>query len=86
MQCRVPVIAGNRTSIPEVVGQAGLLFDPFDTNSLVQALKLMLDNSEYRAALRIQGLERASEFSWKQTAQLTLEAYQKAASVNISIR
>jgi glycosyltransferase involved in cell wall biosynthesis len=86
MQCRVPVIAGNRTSIPEVVGQAGLLFDPFDTNSLVQALTLMLDNSEYRAALRIQGLERASEFSWKQTAQLTLKAYQKAVSVNTSIR
>ena len=86
MQCRVPVIAGNRTSIPAVVGKAGLLFDPFDTNSLVQALTQMLDNSEYRAALRIQGFERASEFSWKQTAQLTLEAYQKAASVNTSIK
>jgi glycosyltransferase involved in cell wall biosynthesis len=86
MQCRVPVIAGNRTSIPEVVGKAGLMFDPFDTNSLVQALTQMLDNSEYRAALRIQGFERASEFSWKQTAQLTLEAYQKAASVNTSIK
>jgi glycosyltransferase involved in cell wall biosynthesis len=86
MQCRVPVIAGNRTSIPEVVGKAGLLFDPFDTNSLVQALTQMLDNSEYRAALRRQGFERASEFSWQQTAQLTLEAYQKAASVNTSIR
>jgi glycosyltransferase involved in cell wall biosynthesis len=79
MQCGVPVIAGNRTSIPEVVGEAGLLFDPFDTNSLVQALTRMLDNPEYRAALRIQGLERAREFDWKQTAQLTLKAYQKAA-------
>ena len=79
MQCGVPVIAGNRTSIPEVVGEAGLLFDPFDTNSLVQALTRMLDNPEYRAALRIQGLERAREFDWKQTAQLTLKAYQRAA-------
>ena len=78
MQCGAPVIAGNRTSIPEVVGKAGLLFDPFDTNSLVQALTRMLDDSEYRAALRIQGLERAREFDWKQTARMTLQAYQKA--------
>ena len=78
MQCGAPVIAGNRTSIPEVVGKAGLLFDPFDTNSLVQALTRMLDDSEYRAALRIQGLERAGEFDWKQTARMTLQAYQKA--------
>ena len=78
MQCGAPVIAGNRTSIPEVVGNAGLLFDPFDTNSLVQALTRVLDDSEYRAALRIQGLERAREFDWKQTARMTLQAYQKA--------
>src|SRR6184192_2602868 len=78
MQCGAPVIAGNRTSIPEVVGKAGLLFDPFDTNSLVQALTRVLDDSEYRAALRIQGLERAREFDWKQTARMTLQAYQKA--------
>ena len=78
MQCGAPVIAGNRTSIPEVVGKAGLLFDPFDTNSLVQALTRVLDDSEYRAALRVQGLERAREFDWKQTARMTLQAYQKA--------
>jgi len=78
MQCGAPVIAGNRTSIPEVVGKAGVLFDPFDTNSLVQALTRVLDDSEYRAALRIQGLERAREFDWKQTARMTLQAYQKA--------
>ena len=79
MQCGAPVIGGNRTSIPEVVGNAGLLFDPFNTNSLVQALTRMLDNSEYRAALRILGLERARQFDWKQTARMTLQAYQKAA-------
>ena len=80
MQCGAPVIAGNRTSIPEVVGNAGLLFDPFDANSLVQALTRVLDDSEYRAALRIQGLERAREFDWKQTARMTLQAYEKAVA------
>jgi len=80
MQCGAPVIAGNRTSIPEVVGNAGLLFDPFDTNALVQALTRVLDDSEYRSVLRRQGLERAREFDWKQTARMTLQAYEKAVA------
>ncbi|HEU5236143.1 MAG TPA: glycosyltransferase family 1 protein [Pyrinomonadaceae bacterium] len=78
MQCGVPVIAGNRTSIPEVVADAGLLFDPFDTNALVEALKRILDDAAYRLQLRAKGFKRSAEFSWKATAQLTLKAYQKA--------
>jgi len=79
MQCGTPVIAGNRTSIPEVTGEAALLFDPFDVQSLVEALKRVLNDSEYRATLRASGLQRASEFSWLTTARLTLAAYKKAA-------
>ena len=78
MQCGAPVIAGDRTSIPELVADAGLLFDPFDTDALVSALQQVLDDEENRATLRAKGLKRASEFSWKTTAQLTLEAYEKA--------
>ena len=78
MQCGVPVIAGNRTSIPELVADAGLLFDPFDTNALVEALKRILDDAAYRLQLRAKGFTRSAEFSWKATAQLTLKAYQKA--------
>ncbi len=79
MKCGTPVIAGDRTSIPEVAGEAALLFDPFDVNSLVEALKRVLDDTQYRATLSERGLKRASEFSWQTTAQLTLAAYQKAA-------
>jgi glycosyltransferase involved in cell wall biosynthesis len=79
MQCGVPVIAGNRTSLPEIVGEAGLLFDPFDTEALVKALTQVMDDSAYRATLRTKGLERAKDFNWKTTAQLTLNAYQRAA-------
>ena len=78
MQCGAPVIAGNRTSIPELVADAGLLFDPFDTNALVEALKRILDDADYRAALHARGLTRSGDFSWKATAQLTLKAYEKA--------
>jgi glycosyltransferase involved in cell wall biosynthesis len=79
MQCGVPVIAGNRTSLPEIVGEAGLLFDPFDTKALVKALTRVTDDSAYRAVLRTKGLERAKDFNWKTTALLTLNAYQRAA-------
>jgi glycosyltransferase involved in cell wall biosynthesis len=79
MQCGVPVIAGNRTCLPEVVADAGLLFDPFDTQALVNALTQVIDDSGCRALLRAKGLERAKNFNWKTTAQLTLNVYQAAA-------
>ncbi len=79
MQCGVPVIAGNRTSLPEVVADAGLLFDPFDTQALVNTLTQVIDDSGCRAMLRAKGLERAKHFNWKTTAQLTLRVYQVAA-------
>ena len=79
MQCGVPVIAGNQTSLPEIVGAACLLFDPYDTAELVKALTRVLDDSAYRAELRTKGLERAKDFNWKTTAQLTLNAYLRAA-------
>jgi glycosyltransferase involved in cell wall biosynthesis len=78
MQCGVPVIAGNRTSLPEVVGEAGLLFDPFDTQALVTALTQVIDDSEFRAALSAKGLQRAQAFDWNTTAQMTLGAYERA--------
>ncbi len=83
MQCGAPVIAGNRTSIPEIVGEAGLLVDHFDTNALVQAMTRILDDSKVGARLRSQGLERARLFSWKKTAQSTLVAYEKAAATTV---
>ena len=79
MKCGTPVIAGDRTSIPEVAGEAALLFDPFDVQSLVEALKRVLNDSQYRGTLSARGLQRASEFSWQTTARLTLAAYEKAA-------
>ena len=79
MQCGTAVIAGNRTSLPEIVGEAGLLFDPFDTNALVDALKRFMDDADYRATLSRAGLERSRQFCWQTTAALTLQAYQKAA-------
>ena len=79
MQCGAPVIAGNRTSIPEVAGDAALLFDAFDSRALAEAISRMIDNSDFREEMRVKGLERARTFNWITTARLTLRAYEQAA-------
>ena len=80
MQCGAPVIAGNQTSLPEVAGAAALLFDPFDTRALGEAIARVIDHPDYRAQLRDRGLKRAAEFSWINTARSTLKAYESAAA------
>jgi glycosyltransferase involved in cell wall biosynthesis len=79
MKCGVPVIAGNRASLPEVVGDAGLLVDPFNIEASAAAIATLLDNPILRSKLRVDGLNRARMFSWKETAKRTLEVYQYAA-------
>lgn len=78
MQCGTPVIAGNRTSLPEVAGDAGVLVDPFDETAVAKALTAVIENPGYRDQLRVKGIERAREFSWQRTARLTLDAYERA--------
>ena len=78
MACGVPVITSNASSLPEVVGDAGLLVDPTDTDALAAALTLLLDDPERRAALRAAGLARAALFSWERAARETLEVYKHA--------
>ena len=78
MACGAAVIAGNRTSLPEVVADAGLLVDPFDRSELARAIGRIVDDESLRRKLRARGLERAREFSWRETARRTLEVYERA--------
>jgi glycosyltransferase involved in cell wall biosynthesis len=78
MQCGTAVIAGNRTSLPETAGDAAVLVDPFDEKAIAEALRNLIENPDRRAALRVKGTQRASEFSWQATARLTLHAYERA--------
>ncbi|HKQ52355.1 MAG TPA: glycosyltransferase family 1 protein [Pyrinomonadaceae bacterium] len=82
MQCGAAVVAGNLTSLPEVVGDAGLLVDPFDESALMGAVARLIDDRDLRARLRSAGLERARQFTWRETAARTLDAYERAAGRN----
>lgn len=79
MQCGAPVIAGNKTSLPEIVGEAGVLVDPFNQEELLQAIARVIKDRSYRNELRRKGLLRARDFSWTTTAHLTLGIYERVA-------
>jgi glycosyltransferase involved in cell wall biosynthesis len=80
MQCEVPVIASNTTSIPEVVGDAGILVDPKDVDALCQALLDLLTDNSLSQELKRKGLERAKLFSWDKSAADTVEVYKRIIS------
>lgn len=77
MSCGTPVITSNTTSIPEVVGDSAVLIDPLNLDEISAALCNVLNNECIREELKVKGLNRAKNFSWRKTAQLTLEAYNK---------
>ena len=79
MKCGTPVITGDRTSLPEVVGDGGVLVNPFDIDAIACAIATMVDDSSFRSRLRIESLNRARIFDWRETARRTLEVYKQAA-------
>jgi glycosyltransferase involved in cell wall biosynthesis len=79
MACGVPVISSHGGSLPEVVGDAGMLFDPYDSTSLGQLILTVLTNKRLRSELVEKGIEQVKKFSWDKTAEGVLESCKKAA-------
>jgi glycosyltransferase involved in cell wall biosynthesis len=79
MQCGTPVITGDRTSLPEVVGDAGLLVDPYDIKAIAGAINRLIDDPDLRASLSLKGLQRARQFNWTTTAAMTLAIFERFA-------
>ncbi|WP_446898274.1 glycosyltransferase family 4 protein [Clostridium sp. LBM24168] len=77
MACGTPVITSNRTSMPEVVGKSALLIDPENHEDLCNAMLNILSDSKLYVNLVKSGLHRSSQFSWKKTAEHTLNIYNK---------
>jgi glycosyltransferase involved in cell wall biosynthesis len=77
MACGTPVVTSNRSALPEVVGDAGVLVDPYDTDAIAQALAEALENTGLREELSRRGLERARRFTWPQVAEQTVRVYKE---------
>jgi glycosyltransferase involved in cell wall biosynthesis len=74
MASGTPVVASNTTSIPEVVGDAGLLCDPRDVDGLAKAVRRIIEEPELSEELRLRGLARAADFTWEKTGAGLSEA------------
>lgn len=76
MACGTPVIVSNTSSLPEVVGDAALLVDPYSPDAWAAALSKVCDNGHLRDDLATRGPERARTFSWARMARETVQVYQ----------
>ncbi len=80
MSCKTVAITSNTSSLPEVVGDAGIMFNPTSTVDLAEILLWLLDNSIERDRLIAKGCERSKLFSWQKTADKTIEVYASVAA------
>ncbi|MBI2036716.1 glycosyltransferase family 4 protein [Candidatus Microgenomates bacterium] len=80
MAAGVPVVASKTSSLPEIVGDSGVLVDPYDAHDIAQGLKKILQNQKLRETLIKKGKERVEKFSWVKTARQTLKVLEEACS------
>jgi glycosyltransferase involved in cell wall biosynthesis len=82
MACGVPVITTNISSMPEIVGDAGMLVEPNQDQNLIDAMVKVLTDPELRVILSVKGQQRAKQFTWERTALETLNVYRKVGETN----
>ena len=76
MACGTPVVTSNISSLPEIVGNAGILVTPGEESALAEAMVKVLSDPKMQENLAEKGIRRSKNFSWKRTAKETLQVYQ----------
>lgn len=79
MACGTPVLTSDTTSLPEVVGDAGLCVSPHSVDAIAEGLASLVGDSALRRDLAARGLGRAAQFTWESTAQKTLALWERLA-------
>ncbi len=85
MACGTPVVASNVTALPEIIGEAGLLFDPFNPEEMASTIYRILSDNVLKDELIKKGLQRVKEFSWQQTAKQTLSVFESVSQRRMKI-
>jgi glycosyltransferase involved in cell wall biosynthesis len=80
LACGTPVVASNRSSLPEVVGEAGILVDPTDTVAMADAMQRVLEDERLQSRLSTAGPTRARPFTWRRMAEETLGVYRAVSA------
>lgn len=79
LACGTPVVASRISSIPEVVGDAGEFFDPYNEDNMYDVCRDVLSDFELRKKMRILGISRARQFSWRRMTEETLKVYEEVS-------
>lgn len=77
MACGIPVITSNTTALPEVVGDAGIMINPWKNEELSEAMYKVLNDSDLRVRMKRDGLEQSKKFSWTITSEKVLKVYEE---------
>jgi len=77
MSYGVPVIVGNNSSLPEIVGQAGVLIDPYRVSEIAEAMYVIANDRELRKKLKIKGIEQVKKFTWEKTVLSYIDLIKK---------
>ena len=80
MNAEVPVVTSNISSMPEIVGKAAILVDPYDVNSIKEGMIKVLTDLNLRSSLSKEGLKQSKNFSWKKAAEKTMLVFTEAIS------
>ena len=80
MACGVPVLVSNVSSLPEVVGNAGLTFDPYSVDQIEQAIRTIISDKKLSAKYAKQGLKQVQKFSWDKMAKTVLKVFEKVGN------
>jgi len=86
MACGVPVISSNAASMPEVIGETGVLLDPQDTDGMTQAMANLAGAPEERRRLGLLALERSKLFTWETCVDATVDAYYQTLNIAANVR
>ncbi len=77
MSVGTPVVTSNNTSLPEIAGNAALFIDPFDSDSIAEGVKQIVDDEELRKDLRLRGLNQVKKYSWESAAKAIMNILQE---------
>jgi glycosyltransferase involved in cell wall biosynthesis len=80
MASGTPVVTSNVSSLPEVTGDAAVLVDPYDVDSIANGMRRVLDDPQFAEELRLKGIKRAREFSWERSVEKTQRVYREVAT------
>ena len=86
MASGLPVVASNAGSIPEVVDEAGFLFNPNDAKGMTKAINLIMDDKKIREEMIDKGIKQSSLFTWEKSIEKTVNVYKSLINRNNKIK